>query len=232
MLRNAENTGAQLARPTGNQRKLHSIHGLFRGRVVDGQFEVRGQSYRFSFVPTTAALVDRRLVLTGRMAVGSPQFGIRFVDNAEASLVAVQGGVGASPVRRQLLTGTAQTSQTATSGQKMEQEKGPETDLQPGLRTFESPLPDELGRPVVESTGLRSFVGVLYFHLSPLDGPTLGVPLDLTKVQLNLRLAPTDDLARDLRDVFSDLVAAFYGDETDDRVATEQVRELNRLFKS
>jgi hypothetical protein len=114
----------------------------------------------------------------------------------------------------------------------MEQEKGPETDLQPGLHAFESPLPDELGRPLVESTGPRSFVGVLYFRLSPLDGPTLGVPLDLTKVQLNLRLTPTDDLARDLRDVFSDLVAAFYGDETDDRVATEQVRELNRLFKS
>src|SRR5258708_22998405 len=40
----------------------------------------------------------------------------------------IQGGVGSSPLRRQLLTGAPQTSQTSTSDQKMEQEKGPETD--------------------------------------------------------------------------------------------------------
>jgi hypothetical protein len=221
----------QLARPTGNQRKLHSIHGLLQGRVVDGQFEVRGRPYRFSFVPATAALADGRLVLSGRMAVESPQV-TRFVDGVEARLVAVQGGIGASPVRRQLLTGTAQTSQTSTSAQKMEQEKGPETDLQPGLRAFESPRLDELGRPTVESTGPMSFVGVLYFNLSPLDGPTVGVPLDLTKVQLNVRLAPTDDLARDLQYIFSSLTAALYETPMDERAANEQVQELNRIFKS
>src|SRR6267142_3055024 len=126
MLRKAENPGSQLARPTGNQRKLHSIHGLLRGRVVDGEFEVRDQPYRFSFVPASAALADGRLVLTGRMAVHSPQLSMRFVDSVEARLVAVQGGVGVSPVRRQLLAGTALTSQTSTSDQKMEQDKGPE----------------------------------------------------------------------------------------------------------
>jgi hypothetical protein len=232
MLRKAENPGSQLARRTGNQRKLHSIHGLLRGRVVDGQFEVRGQPYRFSFVPATVALADSKLVLSGRMAVHSPQLGIRFVDGVEARLVAIQGGIGVSPVRRQLLTGTAQTSQTSTSGQKMEQEKGPETDLQPGLHAFESPLPDESGRPVVESTGSRSFVGVLYFQLSPLDGPTLGIPLDLSKVQLNLRLTPTDDLARDLQNIFSTLTDALYETPRDERTASEQVQELNRIFKS
>lgn len=232
MLRESENPGSQVARPTGSQRKLHSIHGLLRGRVVDGQFEVRGQPYRFTFVPTTAALADGRLVLSGRMAVSSPQLGMRFVDTVEARLVAVQGGVGVSPVRRQLLTGTAQTSQTSTSGQKMEQEKGPETDLQPGLQPFGSPRVDELGRPTVESTGPLSFVGVLYFSLSPLDGPTLGVPLDLSKVQLNLRLAPTDDLARDLRYILSNVTDALYGDPIDERAASEQVQELNRIFKS
>src|SRR6266542_5770845 len=123
MLRKAENPDSQLARPTGNQRKLHSIHGLLRGRVVDGQFEVPGHHYSFSFVPATAALADGRLILKGRMVMHSPQFSMRFVDNVEARLVAIQGGVGVSPVRRQLLTGTAQTSQTATSDQKMEQEK-------------------------------------------------------------------------------------------------------------
>src|SRR6266446_8200301 len=232
MLREAENPGLQLARLTGNQRKLHSIHGVLRGRVVDGQFEVQGQPYRFSFVPTKAALVVGRLVLTGRMTVYSPQLGMRFVDAVEAQAIAIQGGVGVSPVRRQLLTGTAQTSQTSTSEQKMEQEKGPETDLQPGLHSFESPRFDELGRPMVESTGPLSLVGVLYFNLSPLDGPTLGVPLDLSRVQINLRLATTDDLARELQNLFSDVTDALYGEPTNERAARESVQELNRIFKS
>ena len=232
MLRKAENATLQLGNLTGNQRKLHTIHGLLRGRIVDGQFEVRGRPYRFSFVPATAALADGRLVLSGRMAVHSSQLGTRFVDSVEARLVAVQGGVGISPVRRQLLTGTAQTSQTSTSAQKMEQEKGPETDLQPGLHPFGSPRFDELGRPMVESTGALSFVGVLYFHLSPLDGPTLGVPLDLSKVQLNLRLATTDDLARELQNIFSDLTSALYENPVNESAASAQIRELNRIFKS
>lgn len=231
MLRKTETESSQLARSTGNQRKLHSIHGLLRGRVVDGQFEVRGQPYRFSFVPARAALADGRLVLTGRLTVNSPR-SMRFVDSVEARLVAIQGGVGASPVRRQLLTGTAQTSQTATSDQKMDQEKGPETDLQPGLHAFESPRLDERGRPLVDSTGPLSFVGVLYFNLPPLDGPALGVPLDLTKVQLNLRLAPTDDLARELQNLFSNVTDAIYGDPIDERAAGESVQELNRIFKA
>jgi hypothetical protein len=232
MLRKAEIPGSQLTRSTGNQRKLHSIHGLLRGRLVDGRFEVQGQPYRFSFVPATAALADGKLVLTGRLAVQSPQRIMRFVDSVEARLVAFQGGVGVSPVRRQLLTGTVQTSQTSTSDQKMEQEKGPETELQPGLHAFESPRLDALGRPVVESTGPLSFVGVLYFSLSALDGHTLGVPLDLSKVQLNLRLATTDDLARELQNLFSDVSDALYKEPKDERAARESVEELNRIFKS
>lgn len=232
MLRKTENPGLQLTRSTGNQRKLHSIHGLLRGRVVDGRFDVLGQPYSFSFLPAAGAIVDGRLVLNGRMVVHSAQSRMRFVDSVEARLVAVQSGVGSSPVRRQLLTGTAQTSQTATSEQKMEQEKGPETDLQPGLHAFDRPLFDEQGRPVVESTGPLSFVGVLYFNLSPMDGPTLGIPLDLSKVQLNLRLATTDDLARDLQNIFSDVVTALQSERKDERAANEQVQHLNRLLKS
>lgn len=228
MLREAENPGSQVALLTRNQRKLHSIHGLLRGRVVDGQFEVQGQPYRFSFVPATAALAAGRLVLAGRLTVHSPQLVMRSVDVA-ARLIAIQGGVGASPSRRQL---PGQPSQTATSDQKLEQEKGPETELQPGLHAFESPRLDELGRPVVESTGPLSFVGVLYFNLSPLDGSALGVPLDLSKVQLNLRVAPTDDLARDLQTIFSNVTDALFKDQIDENAASEQVQELNRIFKS
>ncbi len=231
MLREAENPGSQVARLTGNQRKLHSIHDVLRGRVVDGQFEVQGHSYRFTFVPITAVLGAGRLVLNGRMTVHSPQLVMRSVDDVSARLVAIQGGVGVSPSRRQLLVGAPQTSQTSTSDQQMEQEKGPETELQPGLHAFESPKFDELGRPVVESTGPLSFVGVLYFNLSPLNGRALGVALDLSKVQLNLRLAPTDNLARDLRTIFSNLTDALDNDPIDESAAKKQVQELNRIFK-
>jgi hypothetical protein len=75
-------------------------------------------------------------------------------------------------------------------------------------------------------------VGVLYFNLSALDGPTLGVPLDLSKVQLNLRLATTDDLAREVQNLFSDVSDALYKDPSDERAASESVQELNRIFKS
>jgi hypothetical protein len=231
MLSRAENPKSQIIRPTGNQRKLHSIHGLLRGRVVDGEFEVRSQPYRYSFVPATAALVDGKLVLTGRLTVQSPQLGMRFVDSAEARLIAIQGGVGAS-VRQQIVAGMAQTSQTATSDQKMEQSRGPETDLQPGLHAFEVAAPDALGRPVVDSTGPLGFAGVLYFNFSPLDGPTLGVPLDLSKVQLNLRLAPSDDLARDLQSIFSNVTDALFEAPINERAVGEQVQQLNRIFRS
>lgn len=85
---------------------------------------------------------------------------------------------------------------------------------------------------MVESTGSLSFVGVLYFNLSPLDGSTLGVPLDLSKVQLNLRLATTDDLARDLQNILSDLVDALYEAPINEPAASAQIRELNFIFKS
>ena len=211
-------------------RKLHMIHGLLRGRVVDGQFEAQGAAYRFNFVPKSISLSERKLILSGRFIVDSPRSGTRAVEDVQAQLAATQGGVGISPVRRQLLTGTAQTGQIATPEQKLEQEKGPETELQPGMHAFEKPKTDKLGRPVTESTGERSFVGMLYLHLRSLSGADLGVPLDLSRVQLNVRLASTDDLARDLQILLTDLVAALYGDQPDERSASEQIKEINRLL--
>jgi hypothetical protein len=212
--------------------KLHTIHALLRGRNFQGQFEARGKTYSFNFLPAEASIVEQTLLLSGRLTVKSPQLGLRFADGVKARLVATQGGVGVSPVRRQLLTGTAQTAQTATSEQKMEQERSPETELQPGLHAFEPLKFDELGRPNVEGTGSLGFVGVLYFHLSPLEGRALGVPLDLRRVQLGGRMAPTDDVARDLQLLFSDLVAALAAKQPDERAAKQSLDALNRIFKS
>jgi hypothetical protein len=211
------------------QRTLHSIHGLLRRHAFVGQFDARGNKCDFKFTPMQASLVDRRLILSGRLVV-KPTRGVEHsIDRVEARLLAMQGGIGSSPVRRQLLAGTAQTDQTATPDQKLEQEKGPETELQPGLHAFESPQPDEFGRPMVEATDASSFAGVLYFQLSPLDGSALGVPLDLSRVQLNGRLAPIDDTARDLQLLYTDLVSAIDGNDRDS--ANDILEKINRIFK-
>jgi hypothetical protein len=224
-----EKNGVTQVRQSGPG-KLHTIHALLRGRIFVGQFQAKGESYDFSFVPAKASVVQQKCVLTGRFSVKPPKQSLRFSDNVEARLIATQGAVGPSPVRRQLLAGTAQTAQIATPEQKLEQEKGPETDLQPGLHSFDTPKRDELGRPTVESTDALSFVGVLYFHLSPLDGEALGIPLDVSKVQLGGRLAPTDDRTRDLQLLFSDLVMALNGN-TDGETVNDCLVGINRILQ-
>jgi hypothetical protein len=212
------------------KRKLHSIHGLLRHHSFVGRIELRGSYCDFEFTPTQASLVDNRLVLNGVMGLRVSGSFERFIQPVQARLLGTQGGIGVSPVRRQLLTGTAQTAQTATSEQKLEQEREPETDLQPGLHPFEPPRRDEFGRPIVESTGASGFVGVLYFQLSPLDGLDLA-SVDASKVQLNARLAATDNTARDLQSLYSDLVLAIHGEERDNKLADSSVEGINRIFK-
>ncbi len=241
MLMQRRKKAARTATVHNAPRKLHTITGLLRGRLFAGQFEAPDGAYQFIYAPTTASL-SSKLELVGRFSVHSVRGGTRAQDGVRATLISTQGGVGASPVRRQLAKGTEQTSQIATPEQKLEQEKapetalqpsgpGPETTLQPGLQSFEPPKRDAQGRPVVESTGPLAFVGVMYFRLQPLDGSALGVPLDLTGVQLNARLAPADDLARDLRLLFSDLVAAAYGDHSDAVAASGYLKEINSILR-
>jgi len=226
-----KNRTTQVTASGSKQQKLHTIHALLRGRIFVGQFQTKGQTYDFSFVPAEASIAEQKFVLRGRFTVKPPQLSLRFTDQVEARLVATQGGVGVSPVRRQLLTGTAQTAQTATSDQKLEQEGGPETELQPGLHAFDKPKPDSLGRPTIESTDALAFVAVLYFHLSPLDGEALGIPIDASKVQLGARLAPIDDRARDLQFLFSDLVMALDSEHPDNETANDCVERINHILQ-
>jgi hypothetical protein len=226
---NEQHRQDQLTSARSAQTKLHTLHAVLRGRVFDGKFEARGKTYGVVFLPNQATIVDHKLVLTGRMGFSLPTQATRYVDGVTASLMATQGGVGVSPVRRQLLAGTAQTAQTATSDQKLEQEKGPETDLQPGLHSFEPPKYDDLGRPKVEATGSLAFVGVIYLKLSSLDSKSLGIPLDMSDVQLGARLAATDDLARELQLLFSDLVLALENKSEDTAPALDA---LNNALKS
>ena len=84
--------------------------------------------------------------------------------------------------------------------------------------------------PIVESTGSLSFAGVLYFKLSAMNSRLLGIPADMTQVQLNLRLAPVNEVERLLQAAFSSVVDAAYGKEADRGGSETAVRELNSLL--
>jgi len=215
------------ARPAPAQaRRLYSIHGLPEGRVFTGRFEAPGGSYIWEFTPASAELVGGKLQLTGRLRVRSPRGAERVAEGVRATLASTQGAVGTSPARRELIRSTTQTGNISTPTQKQEQAKAPETTEEP--QDPDKPFPS---RPfVTEVTGPLAFVGVMYFHFQPLDGRALGVPLDLSRVQLNARLAPVDDTARDLLWLYSDLVAAAYAEKPDSRAAAESPSAINRLL--
>ncbi len=92
------------------------------------------------------------------------------------------------------------------------------------------PYPNLSGLPITEFTDARGFVGTLFFHLSPLKSTALGLTIDMSKVQLNVRLFPVTDVERELQVLFSDVVAAAYGKEIDASVANVQVAGINELL--
>ena len=84
--------------------------------------------------------------------------------------------------------------------------------------------------PEIESTGATSFSGALYIHFEPLAGSALGVPADLTRVQLNGRFAPVNDSERALQGAYSWIVDALYGNKIDASAAAVEIAELNKLL--
>jgi hypothetical protein len=84
--------------------------------------------------------------------------------------------------------------------------------------------------PIVESTGSISFSGVLYFKLSPFDSRVVGVPTDMSQVQLNVRLAPVSDTERALQAAFSSIADSLYGKQTDSKWAESALSNLNKLL--
>jgi hypothetical protein len=85
------------------------------------------------------------------------------------------------------------------------------------------------GKPLTEFTNTRSAVGVLYLALSPLDGKALGLPLDLSAVQLNGRLAASDQTARDLQWLFNQAAAALESNQAG--LAEPFVTEIDRVLR-
>lgn len=102
---------------------------------------------------------------------------------------------------------------------------GPPRRQLPTSVASDSPQP-----PEVESTGPTAFCGAMYIHLEPLAGNSLGVPGDMTRVQLNVRFAPVDDPERALQGVYSTIVDALYGKQIDANAAADAVSALNSLL--
>jgi hypothetical protein len=182
--------------------KLHSVAGLQRGREFAGEFETNAGKYQFVYTPRAAKLVNGKLELTGDFGVTAARGQKRQVSDVKATLVSSQGGLGVVPQRVI--------------------ERTPNLSLP--IRTPDGPP------PTTEATNELSWVGAMYFRLSPLDARALGLTADLSAVQLNARLLATSDLERDLQEEYSNLVAVAYGRRPDARKATPHVEAINRLF--
>ncbi|HWO01545.1 MAG TPA: hypothetical protein VNS63_19960 [Blastocatellia bacterium] len=180
--------------------KLHSIAAVMRGRNFAGKFDVGGVSYEFTFVPAKAAVVGRKLQLAGSLTV---------IDGRPIARISRHSldNVQATLISSQGGIGTA-----------------------PPRKTLPAEISARTDLPVVESTGALSFCGVLYFKLSPLDGRALGVPAELNALQLNVRIAPVNEAERNLQGVYSSIVDACLVAQVDRHIASEQVKELNRLL--
>lgn len=222
----SQRKGRNARKGGGARRRLYSAHGLLDGRAFTGKFEAAGASYGWVFEPRRAQAEGGKVVFEGRFTITPPRGAACSTEGLRATLAATQGAIVTSAVRRELTRGTVTTGTVATPQQKQEQAKAPETAPQ----TAEAAPPKAPALPTTEATGSLGLVGVMYLHLPPLDGCALSIPLDLSRVQLNVRLAPTDDLARDLQILFTDLVEAVHGERPDAGAASRLVRQVNELL--
>ncbi len=188
---------------TSTGHKLHSIHVLPQGREFTGKIEVGRGSHQFTFTPKTAASVNGKLVLMGSVRVKTPAGLQSAADGVTATLLATQGSITVpSPAP-----------------------KG----LAPSLKP---PQPAISESPITDWTGHLGSVAVMYLKLSPLDGRALGVPVDLSSVQLNARMFPTSEIERDLHWLYSALVEAMGGESRDERRAAGYLGEINRILNA
>lgn len=189
------------SRASSTSGKLHSIAAVLRGQSFAGNFEAGGVPYSFTYDPRRSSLIGRRLQLNGALTV------IDARPNARVPPHSVDN------VRATLMSAQGGIG-TAPQRKKMPDDLSPN---RPDL-------------PVVESTGALSFCGVLYFKLSPLDARALGVRAVMSPLQLNVRLAPVNNVERNLQGVFSSIVDALLGKRLDTRAASDHVRDLNKIL--
>jgi hypothetical protein len=184
--------------------KIHSIHVLPNGAGFAGEIKAGGSSYHFDFTPKTAASLNGELVLTGVVKAQSSGGRQLVANDVTATLLATQGSItGPPPMPRKF-----------------------SESLKPPL-----PVPIE-SLPLTDSTGHTGSVAAMYFRLSPLDGRALGVPADLSAVQLNARLYATSEIERDLHWLYSALVEATQGEYKNERLAADYLDAINKLLNA
>ncbi len=81
---------------TSARRKLHSVHSLLLGREFSGEIEVGKAKQHFTYSPSSIALAEGKIELTGRFAVKSSGQ-VRKAENVKATLLGTQGGLHAAP---------------------------------------------------------------------------------------------------------------------------------------
>ncbi|MBX3277788.1 MAG: hypothetical protein KF868_07285 [Acidobacteria bacterium] len=187
---------------TGAVRKLHSIHFLAAEREFRGSIELGVNRYKVAFIPASVAVTDGKLEITGDVAITGKGRSPLSAKSVRATLASVQAGIGAAPPA---------PARFAT------RRLGPQAN--PDL-------------PRTEATDATGFAGTLYFHLSPINRRTLGIPVDMSRVQMNLRLAPTSQTERELQWLFSAAAAALLGTTQDQALAREYADEIQRLLTS
>jgi hypothetical protein len=184
--------------------KLYSIHALPSGREFVGKIEIGRRSYQFTFTPKSAAAVNGNLVLTGAVKVKSSAGQQRATDGVTATLLSTQGSItGPPPMPRQ---------------------------FSPSLKPPQSEPSSLL--PLTDWTGHTGSVAVLYLKLAPLDGRELGIPADLSSVQLNVRLYATSEIERDLHWLYSALVQAMHGERPNEQLTADYLGAINQILKS
>jgi hypothetical protein len=185
-----------------NAQRVHSVGALMRGRDFTGSFEIDETAYNLVYSPTRALISGRRLQLIGRVTMTAQGNGR---DSSKT-----QAGVRATLVGTQGGIGTAPTRR-----------KTPSDVYQPAT-----------GLPPVDSSGALSFAGVLYLHLEPLQGSAYGVKADLTRLQVNARLLPLNDLERSLQAVYSSIADASFAEQPNQSAIADAIGELNRLLST
>ena len=187
--------------PTIVDRKLHSLAFIMEGSSFSGPLDVDQRTFQCRFKPANASIENGKLILTGTLDLTGRDRRLRRQENVRATLAAIQGAVNGRAIP---------PVEFATRPQPPAQ------------------LP---ATPLTEFTNNEAFAGVMYLQVSDLKAPMLGIPLDVTKVQLNCRLYPDSDLEREMHWLYSSIATSLLTEPKDEAAAAKLIEPLVARFK-
>ncbi|MGE0104840.1 MAG: hypothetical protein AB7H86_21630 [Blastocatellales bacterium] len=167
-------------------------------------------------------------LMTGAIEVGRANYGFEFAPRS----VSLKDG-------RPVVSG--KVTITAPNGRKRSVD-GVEARLLSSQGSIQPPPPAPQGAPrqaaqrverslpATDWTEDTSSVAAIFLKMSPINGASLGVPLDLGSVQLNLRFHTTSETERNLHWLYSNLTYATLSASPDEKLAGEYIAGINRLL--